>query len=174
MQSHKKLKQTLLPFKAAIFDLDGVIVQTPHFDAWKLTFETKVGVPQFTLTDYATYVSGKPRKEGLRSFLEVSGIAANEAQIDTFAANKQDILIQLMKENGVAAYSGTVALIEKLRAKGVKIAVASSSENTPLVLEKAYLIDNKGKKIAANLLHSVDVIVANKRIITESKRPVVK
>lgn len=156
-------------FKAAIFDLDGVIAQTPHFQAWKLAFETKVGIPEFTVREYATHVSGKPRKEGLRSFLQVSGIEIDEEKIDKFAADKQKLLMEIMENEGVEAFSGTIELMKKLKEKGIKIAVASSSENTPLVLKKAYTVTKKGDKISASLLDIVDAVIANKRIIANDK-----
>ena len=75
-----------LAFKGVIFDLDGVITSTAkvHFKAWKAAFEEYLhlrekrdGEPfrEFTHeADYLPYVDGKPRYEGVKSFLESRGV----------------------------------------------------------------------------------------------------
>jgi beta-phosphoglucomutase-like phosphatase (HAD superfamily) len=72
-------------FKAIVFDLDGVITKTAvtHFNAWKQIFDEylknlavkeKDTFREFTHADYLDYVDGKPRYEGVSSFLESRGI----------------------------------------------------------------------------------------------------
>ncbi|HOY38881.1 MAG: beta-phosphoglucomutase family hydrolase [Bacteroidales bacterium] len=144
-------------FDAAIFDLDGVITDTAslHSEAWKNTFDrvlalysqdsTKNTKPFSIQTDYLNYVDGKPRYEGVRSFLESRNIfleQGNSSDIEgmtTYCAignlkNKE--FNALLKSKGVQVFSSTVSFIENLIAHDIKIAVASSSKNCNPILKK--------------------------------------
>src|SRR5919198_1975730 len=80
--------------KACLFDLDGVLTQTAkvHAAAWKQMFDeylrtraTRSGdplVPFDAAHDYLEYVDGKPRYDGVRSFLESRGIDLPEGSRD--------------------------------------------------------------------------------------------
>lgn len=149
-------------YDAALFDLDGVITPTAevHMHAWAEMFgavlrERGIDEP-YTDEDYFTYVDGKPRYDGVRSFLESRGIELPEGgtddpvEADTVSGlgnRKNAVLEEILERDGVIAYPGSVSLIEKLVADGVAMAVVSSSRNAPKVLD------------AAGLLHHFPIIV---------------
>lgn len=135
-------------FKAAIFDLDGVISTTAqlHFAAWKKLFEEDIeeirGIP-FTHDDYLRYVDGKPREEGLKAYLEYRRVANGDGHISIAALGekKDGYFLAKLNSDGATAYPGTVKLITKLRKHGIQIACASSSKNAKLVLESLGISD---------------------------------
>ena len=148
-------------FEAVIFDLDGVITRTAlvHSHAWKKMFddylrqrEKEFGEPfkEFTQKDdYLPYVDGKPRYEGVKSFLESRGIhipfgdPSDNVDMETICGlgNRKNIAFnEVLKRDGVSVYDSTVTLIHDLKKAGVKIGVASSSKNCEAVLEAAGLM----------------------------------
>lgn len=124
-----------MSLKAAIFDLDGVVVNTVplHFRAWKRMFG-EYG-REFTMKDYEAKVDGIPRVDGARAVL--TDLSAEE--LDRAAAKKESYYSGLLKTEGVSAYDTTVALMKELKRHGVKIAVISSSKSCPEILEKVGL-----------------------------------
>jgi beta-phosphoglucomutase family hydrolase len=126
---------------ACLFDLDGVITQTAkvHAQAWKETFETVLHVPFDAVSDYDLYVDGKPREEGVRSFLQAKGIAEDPKLIADIAERKDARFRQLIHEHGVDTYPGTLRYIDAARREGKKLAVVSSSRHTTEVLKAARL-----------------------------------
>ncbi len=145
-------------FKGVIFDLDGVITQTAqvHFKAWKKTFESflkkinKFDKPFTYEKDYVPYVDGKPRYEGVQSFMESRNIElpfgditdkSGKETICGIGNSKNDAFRAVVIEDGVQVYDSTVALVKELKEKGIKLGVASSSKNCCFVLEQTGLID---------------------------------
>ncbi len=143
-------------YDAALFDLDGVITPTAevHMRAWAQMFNdflTSRGVEQpYTDADYHRYVDGKPRYDGVRSFLESRDIELPEGTPDDssdtetvsgLGNRKNDVFSRVLKDEGVQAYPGSVRLVEALKAKGVRRAIVSSSRNAPAVLEAAGMTD---------------------------------
>jgi len=152
-------------FDAVIFDLDGVITRTAtlHSAAWKKVFdsylkerEEKYGEPfrEFTVKeDYLPYVDGKPRYEGVESFLKSRGIEipygdpSDPPEKETCCAignRKNKAFNEIIQRDGVEVFSSTILLIEELKQSGIKLGVASSSKNCRLVLEHAKLIEYFG------------------------------
>lgn len=148
--------------KGAIFDLDGVITQTAttHFKAWKTIFddylsqnqnqEKAVSYRSFSKHDYLTYVDGKPRYEGVMSFLDSRGIELPYGQhtekpsqktVCGLGNRKNQVFRELIDQQGVKIYSTSIAFIKQLRAEGIQTAVASSSKNSKYILEKTGLTD---------------------------------
>lgn len=139
--------------KAGLFDLDGVITQTAkvHAQAWKEMFDTflkarsdQTGEPfvPFDIgTDYLEYVDGKPREDGVRSFLESRHIAFTEALVHELGNRKDHLFLDLIHRNGVETYEGSIRYLHAARAAGLKLAVVSSSKNTTEVLRAANLND---------------------------------
>lgn len=149
-------------FDAVLFDLDGVITDTAavHARAWKTMFDaylrqraeaTGTAFEPFTIEhDYKTYVDGKPRYDGVRSFLLSRGIdlpegtPADPAEVETVCGlgnRKNDLVNQLIEDEGVAVYDGSLRLLHQLRDAGVSLAVVSSSKNCVTVLKSAGLLD---------------------------------
>ena len=147
-------------FEAVIFDLDGVITKTAnvHSRAWKKMFdeylryrEEKFGEPfsEFTSEDYLHYVDGKPRYDGVQSFLtsrEIDlplGAPEDLPEKETACGlgnRKNDAFNEVLKNEGVEAYPSTVKLLEDLKRDGIRIGVASSSKNCEGVLNAAGLM----------------------------------
>ena len=141
-------------FDAVLFDLDGVLTSTAaiHARAWKRMFdqflrEKHPAQAAFDIdSDYKKYVDGKPRYEGVRSFLESRGIhlpygeASDEAGDATVCAlgNRKQVLVQQAIDNGeVEPFASSVKWVEKLRDEGFKLGVVSSSRNCGPVLRAA-------------------------------------
>ena len=148
--------------KACLFDLDGVLTQTAkvHDAAWKQTFDDflrkrsqATGEPfvEFdSVSDYDEYVDGKPRYDGVRSFLESRGIELPDGSPDDPPSNdtvhgignrKNDLVLELIKENGVEPYEGSVKYVKAARDAGLRRAVVSSSANAKDVLVAAGIED---------------------------------
>ena len=125
-----------MSFKGAIFDLDGVVVNTVplHFKAWKRMF-TEYG-KNFTFKDYKEKVDGIPRLDGTRAIL--TELAKDE--LEKAASKKQEYYLELVDGGEIEIYNSTVSLIKGLKEKKIKIAAASSSKNCRYILEKSKLI----------------------------------
>jgi beta-phosphoglucomutase family hydrolase len=144
--------------RACLFDLDGVLTQTAkvHAAAWKEMFDEYLKAraartgeafkPFDPGEDYNNYVDGKPRYDGVRSFLASRGIDLPEGTPDDPPAaetvcglgNRKNELVQRkIREDGVDAYAGSVRYLEAVRKAGLHRAVVSSSTNTKDVLEAA-------------------------------------
>ena len=149
-------------FGAVIFDLDGVVTDTAsvHAVAWKRTFDDFLfrhadskGVPfqSFEIDpDYLLYVDGKPRLDGVRSFLGSRGIEVPEGRaedgpgaetIHGLGDRKNTFFLQLIHEQGVVVYQSTVDLIYRLKKYGLKTAVISSSKSCAMILDAVNLSD---------------------------------
>ena len=126
---------------ACLFDLDGVITQTAkqHARAWKQTFEAILHVPFDPVRDYDEYVDGKPREEGVRSFMEAKGIPPDPATVARIAEQKDRLFVDLIHREGVETYPGSVRYLGAARDQGKKLAVVSSSRHTTEVLDAAHL-----------------------------------
>ncbi len=146
---------------AWLFDLDGVLTDTAsvHAAAWKETFDELLArragpgiafTPFDPVAEYERYVDGKPRLDGVRSFLASRAIELPEGtqhdapSYDTVhgvGARKNELVLRKLAEGGVVAFPGSVALIRALRAAGRRLAVVSASENCTAVLRSAGLGD---------------------------------
>ncbi|WLQ37644.1 beta-phosphoglucomutase family hydrolase [Streptomyces castrisilvae] len=137
--------------QACLFDLDGVVTRTAvvHAAAWKATFDAFLrerdgeDFRPFTDSDYDQYVDGRPRADGVRSFLASRGIELPEGTPDdppdTRSVNgvgnrKNGLLLEKIRTDGVEPYEGTLRYIDAVRAAGLATAIVSSSANTRDVL----------------------------------------
>ncbi|HEV7884461.1 MAG TPA: HAD family hydrolase, partial [Solirubrobacteraceae bacterium] len=120
---------------ACLFDLDGVLTTTAevHARAWKEMFDAFLrerGEPPFQLPrDYDEYVDGKPRLDGVRAFLASRGIAADEELVRTLGDRKNELVLALIRSQGVEVYEGSVRYVKAVRDAGLRRAVVSSSAN---------------------------------------------
>jgi beta-phosphoglucomutase family hydrolase len=144
---------------ACLFDLDGVLTQTAkvHEAAWKEMFDaylhdraaaTGEAFRAFEPADYDRYVDGKPRFDGVRSFLESRGIHLPEGSHDDapgaetiggLGNRKNQLVLALIHDNGVQPYEGSVRYVHAVIEAGLKRAVVSSSANCRDVLAAAGL-----------------------------------
>ncbi len=139
---------------AVLFDLDGVLTPTAevHMRAWDTMFNeflaTLTDQPRYGERDYFDYVDGKPRYDGVRSFLTARGIELAEGQPgDVLSAatvcglgnRKNDAFSEALKADGVQPYPGSVAFLDDVVSRGKAVAVVSSSRNAEAVLNAAGL-----------------------------------
>lgn len=143
-------------FDAVLYDLDGVLTPTAlvHMRAWQDMFTTYLAAhhpdqPPYTDEDYFLWVDGKPRYAGVRSFLTSRGITLPEGDPEDgvealtvcgLGNAKNDQFEAILATEGVTAYPGSRALVEKLASLGMSQAVVSSSRNAPQVLSAANVI----------------------------------
>jgi alpha,alpha-trehalase len=163
-------------FDAVVFDLDGVVTQTSavHAAAWKRLFDAflagraaREDVPRgghdpgdtgaadplrpFDLdADYARYVDGKPRYDGVRDFLASRDIdlpmgdPSDPPDAETVCGlgnRKNELFNAEVREHGVETYPSTVELIHQLRDAGIRVGLMSSSKNTAMVLDVTGITD---------------------------------
>jgi HAD superfamily hydrolase (TIGR01509 family) len=146
--------------KAVIFDLDGVITFTSrlHAAVWKESFDdylqkrSKQLGEQFrpfdAEWDYRRYVDGRPRRDGIRSFLGSRNIripdgspsdSASTATIWGLGNHKNELFKQRLQQVGVEVDYDAIRLVRELRSCGVRTGLASSSKNARSVLDRAKL-----------------------------------
>ncbi|MBI9049685.1 MAG: beta-phosphoglucomutase [Anaerolineaceae bacterium] len=122
--------------QAAIFDLDGVIVDTAkyHYLAWK-RLAYALGF-DFTERDNER-LKGVSRQHSLEILLEIGQQSLNEEEKQTYAAMKNDWYVEYIQQlHTNEILPGVTDYIEKIRNRGVKTAIGSASKNTPLILER--------------------------------------
>jgi HAD superfamily hydrolase (TIGR01509 family) len=146
--------------EACIFNLDGVLIgsATLHAAAWRETFDEFIWArvertrgrfapfdPHF---EYARYLHGKPRLEGVRAFLASRGISLPEGapgdppgaeSVHGLANRKNEVLRRRLEDRGVTAYEGSISYLQTVLEAGVHTAVVSASANTATILERAGL-----------------------------------
>jgi beta-phosphoglucomutase family hydrolase len=141
---------------ACLFDLDGVLTDTAsvHTKAWKAMFDSFLEqrakdsgeefVPFDADKDYRSYVDGKKREDGVRSFLASRGIelpdgdpddSADKDTVSGLGTRKNDAFQETLEKDGVKVFDGSRRYLEKVKAAGLAAAVVSSSANTRQVLE---------------------------------------
>ncbi|MEM7828162.1 MAG: beta-phosphoglucomutase family hydrolase [Candidatus Aenigmatarchaeota archaeon] len=126
-----------MSLKGAIFDLDGVVIDTVdiHFKAWK-----KIGLEygkDVSFEDYKEKIDGIPRIDGARAILA----ELSEEELRKASERKQMYFLELIEEDGVKVYEGSIDLIKRLKDSGIKIAVISSSKNCSHLLKRAGIED---------------------------------
>jgi trehalose-phosphatase len=150
------------PFRAAILDLDGVLTRTAklHAQAWRQMFDaflqsrdSRAGEdhsPFDSDVDYLRYVDGKPRLDGVRSFLAARGITLPEGtpedgvEADTvhgLGRRKNDIFLQLLQREPIQVFADAVEQVRRWRERGLSTALITSSRNGRRVLHSAGLAD---------------------------------
>ena len=159
-------KRHRIPWKAVIFDLDGVVTDTAavHARAWKEMFDAylekrrgdnhhQAGVdlePFDMPNDYLRYVDGKPRYDGVADFLESRNLSLpygnpsdppDKETVCGLGNRKNRLFKSYLRKEGVKTYDPMVGLIRRLKTAGIKTAVVSSSKNCADVLEAAGISD---------------------------------
>lgn len=136
--------------QADLFDLDGVLTQTAkvHAAAWKTMFDEYLKhrdgedfVPFDAHADYDEYVDGLPRPDGVRSFLKSRGIEADAATVTELGDRKNDLVLKIIKRDGVEPYDGSIRYVHAAKEAGRKLAVVSSSANAKEVLKAVGILD---------------------------------
>jgi beta-phosphoglucomutase-like phosphatase (HAD superfamily) len=150
-----------MAYQGAIFDVDGVLVDSPHELAWRESFrelmegdwgevrdqtewgevrdQTSWTPERFTSAVYQQVMSGKPRMEGARAVLEHFGVPDVEARAERYGAAKQEQIVRLIDEGRFMAFPDALRFILAVKAAGIRVAAASSSKNARLFLERIRL-----------------------------------
>ena len=134
--------------EAVLFDLDGVITPTAevHEHAWAALFADF----DYTADDYLRHIDGRPRYDGVRTFLRSRGLSLPDGSIDdppgtdTVCAmgNQKNVLFTtILERDGIQAFPGSLSTLEHLEHHGVPMAIVSSSRNAVSVLRYAGLLD---------------------------------
>jgi beta-phosphoglucomutase-like phosphatase (HAD superfamily) len=139
-------------FEGAIFDVDGVLVDSPHEEAWRealrqlletewsdIREQTSWAPERFTPAVYQQVMSGKPRMSGALAALEHFDVPAPEQRVDAYAERKQDMVIKLIEAGEFEAYPDALRFVLAVRAAGIPVAAASSSKNAGLFLRQIRL-----------------------------------
>jgi beta-phosphoglucomutase len=139
-------------FKGAIFDVDGVLVDSPHEAAWRealrelmesdwkdIREQTTWSPERFTPQVYQQVMSGKPRMSGARAALEYFEVPDAETRVEAYAERKQTMLIELIDAGEFTAYPDALRFIIAVKDAGIRVAAASSSKNAGLFLGKIRL-----------------------------------
>jgi beta-phosphoglucomutase-like phosphatase (HAD superfamily) len=143
-----------MPFEGAIFDVDGVLVDSPHERAWRESLrelmegewsdirERTTWSPEaFSSRVYEQEMSGKPRMSGARAALEYFHIPDDEDEhrLLAYAQRKQEMVVRLIEAGDFTAYPDALRFIIAVKDAGLRVAAASSSKNAKLFLRKIRL-----------------------------------
>lgn len=139
-------------FKGAIFDVDGVLVDSPHERAWgdslrelmetewaDIRARTSWSPERFTPQVYQQVMSGKPRHSGALAALEYFGVPDADTRVDAYADHKQEMVIELIEAGEFEAYPDALRFVLAVHAAGIPVAAASSSKNAGLFLRQIRL-----------------------------------
>jgi beta-phosphoglucomutase len=159
-------------FRGAIFDVDGVLVDSPHEEAWReslrelmegpwsdIVAQTSYTPEKFTAALYHEQMSGKPRKAGATAALEYFGVPDIDRRVQEYGEYKQEMIVRLISEGRFSAYDDAVRFVLKVKDAGIPIAAASSSKNAKMFLEKIDLSRFGG---SGNLHGAFDVDVSGR------------
>jgi beta-phosphoglucomutase len=141
-------------FRGAIFDVDGVLVDSPHEKAWRESLRelmesdwsdirdrTTWSPDAFTSRVYEEQMSGKPRMSGARAALEYFHVPDDEEdhRLLEYAERKQAMVVRLIEAGDFTAYPDALRFIIAVKDAGLRVAAASSSKNAELFLRKIRL-----------------------------------
>jgi beta-phosphoglucomutase len=139
--------------RAAIFDVDGVLVDSPHEQAWRETLDGLMAGPweqlaldtgykagSLTTERYQRCVAGRPRLDGARGALKAIGVAdPDDEHVRSYAEDKHSRLAELMEHGPPAAFGDAITFLVGLRDAGLAIATASASHNAGRLLAAIWL-----------------------------------
>ncbi len=140
-------------FQGAIFDVDGVLVDSPHQKAWRESLRQLMETDWSDIRDHTTWtpkaftprvyeeqMSGKPRMDGARSALEYFHVPDDDDhRLAQYAERKQAMLVKLIEAGDFTAYPDALRFIIAVKDAGIRVAAASSSKNAKLFLQKIRL-----------------------------------
>ncbi|AUX38218.1 MULTISPECIES: HAD family phosphatase [Sorangium] len=136
-------------FEGVLFDVDGVVVDSPHERAWRealealmatewraIAPETRYAPERFTTAVYQSEVAGKARESGARAALDYFGVPDAAERARLYAERKQEALLRKIEAGEFVVFPDAMRLILGLKARGVPIAAASSSRNAGQLLRR--------------------------------------
>lgn len=141
-----------MAFQGAIFDVDGVLVDSPHFRAWRdalqelmesewtdIRDQTSYAPERFTEAVYQQVAAGLPRLDGARAVLGYLQVPNPDRRAEQYAAVKQHHVVNLIESGQFGAYADALRFVIAVKGVGIPMAAASSSENADLLLGKIRL-----------------------------------
>ncbi len=170
-------------FHGAIFDVDGVLVDSPHEAAWRealrelmesdwsdIREQTTWSPERFTPQVYQQVMSGKPRMSGARAALEYFEVPDPETRVEAYADRKQTMVIELIGAGEFTAYPDALRFIIAVKDAGIQVGAASSSKNAGLFLRQIrldafaeeYAITSESISPGLNLLDFFDADVSGR------------
>ncbi|MGI8541133.1 MAG: HAD family hydrolase [Rubrobacteraceae bacterium] len=139
-------------FQGAIFDVDGVLVDSPHEQAWReglrklmenewsnIRGETSYTPEKFTAQVYQEKMSGMPRFKGAQAALEYFGVPDAERRSQEYGDQKQEMIVELIEKGDFFAYPDALRFVLAVKDAGLFVAAASSSKNANAFMEKILL-----------------------------------
>ena len=129
--------------RALIFDVDGVLLDSPHERAWREALSDPAARTRFTTAFYQAYVAGRSRLDGARATLEALGAPHSNNQVLAYAQAKQKCLQALIAGGGVTAFPDALRFVAASLALGFPMAVASASKNAAAMLEAVRRADGE-------------------------------
>ncbi len=131
------------PLRAVIFDVDGVLVDSPHEQAWREALADFADPSGFTTAFYQAHVAGKRRLEGARATLERLGGAGAAAQAAAYANRKQAVIDRLIAQGRFEAFPDAIRLAASLKEAALRTVLASSSKNADAMLARVILSEGR-------------------------------
>ena len=141
-----------MSFRGAIFDVDGVLVDSPHEQAWReglsqlmenewsdIRPQTSYAPERFTPEVYQRVMSGKPRYAGAQAVLEHFGVPEPEQHAREYGDRKQVMIVELIEASQFHAYPDALRFVLAVKNAGLRISAASSSKNANAFLERIRL-----------------------------------
>lgn len=141
-----------MSYRGAIFDVDGVLVDSPHERAWRETLQllmwtdwhgiqtqTTYTPERFTPAVYQEVVAGKPRMSGARAALEYFNVPDAGRRAEEYAERKQQQVVELIEEGKFLAFPDALRFLLAVKGLGIIVAAASSSKNAGLFLRQIRL-----------------------------------
>ena len=128
---------------AAILDVDGVLLASPHEQAWREALEGIAEPSRFTTALYQAVVAGKPRLAGAIAALEALGVADARGRAADYAVKKQKRLEALIQAGHVRGYPDALRFVAAVAAMGWPMAAASSSKNANAMMMSVGMGDGR-------------------------------
>ena len=141
-----------MAYQGAIFDVDGVLLDSPHELAWRESLkglldgdwrdirdQTSWTAERFTTQVYQQVLAGKPRLAGARAALEYFGVPDADRRAEQYAAIKHEHVLKLIEQGRFRAFPDALRFILAVKNSGIRVAAASSSKNAKLFLERIRL-----------------------------------
>ena len=146
-------------FRGAIFDVDGVLVDSPHERAWRDTLQelmetswsdirssSEYAPERFTPRVYQDVVSGRPRLSGARAVLDHFAVPDADTRAAVYAERKQERVVELIRAGEFEPFQDALRFVLAVSDRGLRIAAASSSKNAAMMLEQIR-VDASGRRL---------------------------
>ncbi|ACA17290.1 HAD-superfamily hydrolase, subfamily IA, variant 3 [Methylobacterium sp. 4-46] len=129
--------------RAFIFDVDGVLLASPHERAWREALDGLADPDRFTTALYQAHVAGKPRLDGARAALSALGLPDVQGLAGAYADAKQHCLDRIIAAEGVTAFPDALRFVRVLAERGWPMAAASSSKNAERMMRMVPLREDR-------------------------------